>query len=206
LIQRIRYARKPVLAAPTGRTLAGGAEICLACARMQAAAETYMGLVETGVGLIPAGGGTTEMVRRAQARIPAEVTADMVPLLRWAFETVALAKVSRSAHEAQRLGYLRDSDGISMNTDRVIQDAKDAALVMARVGYRPRLPERVRVVGQRGRAALESLLYILKTGGHITAYDAVVGRKLAYVMAGATSPKEPGWRKNTCSVWSGRPS
>ncbi len=189
LIQRIRYARKPVVAAPTGRTLAGGAEICLACARMQAAAETYIGLVETGVGLIPAGGGTTEMVRRAQARIPAEVTADMAPLLRWAFETVALAKVSRSAHEAQRLGYLRDSDGISMNTDRVIQDAKDAALAMARVGYRPRLPERVRVVGQRGRAALESLLYILKTGGHITAYDEVVGRKLAYVMAGGDVPE-----------------
>jgi 3-hydroxyacyl-CoA dehydrogenase len=189
VMQRIRYARRPVVGAPAGRTLAGGAEICLASAHLQAAAETYMGLVETGVGLIPAGTGTTEMVRRAQARVPAEVTADQVPLLRWTFETVALAKVSRSAHEAQRLGYLRESDGISMNTDRTIADAKSAALSLARLGRRPRLPERIRVTGGRGRAALESLLYILKTGGHITAYDEVVGRKLAHVMAGGEVPE-----------------
>ncbi len=189
LMQRIRYARRPVVGAPAGRTLAGGAEICLACARVQAAAETYMGLVETGVGLIPAGTGTTEMIRRAQARIPAEVTADQVPLLRWTYETVALAKVSRSAHEAQRMGYLRDADGISMNTDRAIADAKAAALALVRLGHRPKLPEPIRVTGGRGRAALESLLYILKTGGHITAYDEVVGRKLAHVMAGGVVPE-----------------
>jgi len=189
LMQRIRYARRPVVGAPAGRSLAGGAEICLACARLQAAAETYMGLVETGVGLIPAGTGTTEMVRRTQARVPADVTADQVPLLRWTFETVALAKVSRSAHEAQRLGYLRDADGISMNGDRCIADAKTAALTLVRLGYRPLMPERIRVTGQRGRAALESLLYILKTGGHITAYDDEVGRTLARVMAGGDVPE-----------------
>ncbi len=189
VVQRIRYARRPVVGAPVGRTLAGGAEICLACTRLQAAAETYMGLVETGVGLIPAGTGTTEMVRRAQAGVPAEVTADQVPLLRWTFETVALAKVSRSAHEAQRLGYLREGDGISMNGDGAIADAKTVALTMVRLGYRPSMPERIRVTGQRGRAALESLLYILKTSGHITAYDEVVGRKLAHVMAGGGVPE-----------------
>ena len=190
--QRMRYARKPIVAAPAGRTLAGGAEICLAAVRVQAAAETYMGLVETGVGLIPAGGGTMEMVKRAMGRIPPEVTADALPLLRWAFETVALAKVSRSALEAQRLGFLREADGISVNTDRLIQDAKAAALAMVRLGYRPPLPARIRVVGQRGRAALESLLYILKTGGHITAYDEVVGRKLAHIMAGGDVPEGTG--------------
>ncbi|HEV8338598.1 MAG TPA: 3-hydroxyacyl-CoA dehydrogenase/enoyl-CoA hydratase family protein [bacterium] len=189
LAQRIRYARRPVVGAPAGRTLGGGAEICLACTRVQAAAETYMGLVETGVGLIPAGTGTTEMVRRAQARVPAEVTADQVPLLRWTFETVALAKVSRSAHEALRMGYLLDSDGISLNTDRAIAEAKIAALSLVRLGHRPRLPDPIRVSGGRGRAALESLLYILKTGGHITAYDEVVGRKLAHVMAGGEVPE-----------------
>src|SRR3990170_488660 len=190
--QRMRYARKPIVAAPAGRTLAGGAEICLAAVRVQAAAETYMGLVETGVGLIPAGGGTMEMTKRAMGRIPPEVTADALPLLRWAFETVALAKVSRSALEAQRLGFLREADGISANTDRLIQDAKAAALALVRLGYRPPLPARIRVVGQRGRAALESLLYILKTGGHITAYDEVVGRKLAHIMAGGDVPEGTG--------------
>src|SRR3990170_2811679 len=186
--RRRRSARKPIVAAPAGRTLAGGAEICLAAVRVQAAAETYMGLVETGVGLIPAGGGTMEMTKRAMGRIPPEVTADALPLLRWAFETVALAKVSRSALEAQRLGFLREADGISANTDRLIQDAKAAALALVRLGYRPPLPARIRVVGQRGRAALESLLYILKTGGHITAYDEGVGRKLAHIMAGGGGP------------------
>jgi 3-hydroxyacyl-CoA dehydrogenase len=187
--QRIRYARWPVVAAPAGRTLGGGAEICLAAPRVQAAAETYIGLVETGMGLLPAGGGTKEMVRRTMARVPAGVAADALPLLRWTFETVALGRVARSALEAQGLGFLRESDGISMNGDRLIQDAKDAALAMARLGYRPPLAARIRVVGQRGRAALESLLYILKTGGHITAYDELVGRRLAGVMAGGDVPE-----------------
>jgi len=189
LNQRMRYARRPIVAAPAGRTLAGGTEICLACARVQAAAETYMGLVETGMGLIPAGGGTMEMTKRTQARIPPDVTLDMVPLLRWSFETVAMAKVARSALEAQRLGFLRDADGISMNTDRLLQDAKDAALALVRAGYRPPLPARIRVVGQRGRAALESLLYIYRTGGHITAYDEVVAKRLGYIMTGGDVPE-----------------
>lgn len=189
LTQRMRRAPKPVIGAPAGRTLAGGAEICLACARLVAAAETYMGLVETAVGLVPAGGGVTEMARRAQARIPAEVSADLFPLVRWTWETIIRARVSQSALEARRWGYLREHDGITMNPGRTVQDAKDAALTMARLGYRPPLPARIRVVGQRGRAGLESFLYILKTGGHITAYDEVVGRKLAHVIAGGDVPE-----------------
>ncbi len=189
VIQRIRRAFKPVVGAPAGRTLAGGAEICLACARVQAAAETYMGLVEPQVGLIPAGGGTMEMVKRVQARIPAEVTADLLPLVRWAFETIARASTSQSALEAHRLGYLRDSDGITMDVDRLVQDAKEAALAMVRLGYRALLPPRIRVGGERVRSALHAMLYILKTGGHITAYDEVVGRRLAHVMAGGQVPE-----------------
>jgi 3-hydroxyacyl-CoA dehydrogenase len=189
VIRRIRRSPKPVVGAPAGRTLAGGAEICLACPRLQAAAETYVGLVETAVGLVPAGGGTTEMVRRAQARIPAEVTADLYPFIRWTWETISRARVSQSALEARQWGYLREHDGITMNTDCALQDAKDVARAMARAGYRSPLPARIRVVGQRGRAGLESVLYILKTGGHITAYDEVVGRKLAYVMAGGDVPE-----------------
>ncbi|MGH2349558.1 MAG: 3-hydroxyacyl-CoA dehydrogenase/enoyl-CoA hydratase family protein, partial [bacterium] len=132
----LRYFEKPVVAAPFGRTLAGGCEVVLPAGRVQAAAETYIGLVETGVGLIPAGGGTTEMVRRATARIPAGSDADPTPYARWVFETIALAKVSSSAEDARNLGYLRDADGISMNGDRLIQDAKDACLAMGRLGYR----------------------------------------------------------------------
>jgi 3-hydroxyacyl-CoA dehydrogenase len=189
VVQRIRRAPKPVVGAATGRTLAAGAEICLACARVQAAAETYMGLVEPRVGLIPAGGGTMEMVKRAQAGIPSAVAADLLPLVGWAFETIARARTSQSALEARRLGYLRESDGITMNAHRLMQDAKEAALAMARLTSRPPLASPIRVGGDRVRSALRAMLYILKTGGHITAHDEVVGQRLAHVMAGGDVPE-----------------
>jgi len=184
----VRYFERPVIAAPFGRTLAGGTEVCLPCTRVQAAAETYMGLVETGVGLIPAGGGTTEMVRRASARVPDGIDADLTPLARWVFETIALAKVSTSAEDAKTLGYLRDADGISMNADRLIADAKAAALAVIRAGFRPPLRERVRVVGERGLSALEAYLYLLRTAGQISEHDQLVGTKLAYVVCGGRVP------------------
>ncbi|MDR7488468.1 MAG: 3-hydroxyacyl-CoA dehydrogenase/enoyl-CoA hydratase family protein [Armatimonadota bacterium] len=189
LLQRVRHHPKPVVAAVAGRTLAGGAEMAMACPRVVAAAETYLGLVETGVGLIPAGTGTMEVVRRLSRRIPADVTLDLLPLLRWAFETVARARVSRSALEARELGYLREADLVTMNPDRVVADAREVARSLVQLGYHGEPPAPVRVAGQRGRAALESLLYILKTGGHITAYDEVVGRRLAYVMTGGDVPE-----------------
>jgi 3-hydroxyacyl-CoA dehydrogenase len=184
----IRRAPFPVVAAPFGRTLAGAAELCMACPHVQAAAETYMGLVETGVGLIPAGSGTTEMARRAAARIPDGVDADLLPLVRWAFETIAMARVSTSAEEAKALGYLRPSDGISVNGDLLLADAKAAALALARAHWRPEPPAPIRVVGQRGYAAIESALHIMRTGGHITDHDVVVGRKLGYVLCGGLVP------------------
>ncbi len=180
----IRYFECPVVAAPFGRTLAGGTELCLPCARVQAAAETYLGLVETGVGLIPAGGGTTEMVRRATARIPDGVDTDPLPFVRWVFETIALAKVSTSAEDARMLGYLRDCDGISMNADDLIQDAKDTCLAVIRSGYQPPLREPIRVVGERGLSALEAYLYLMKTAGQISEHDQLIGRKLAHAMCG----------------------
>ena len=189
LTGRIRRAPRPVVAAPRGRTLAAGAALALACPRLQAAAETNMGFVEAEVGLIPAGGGTTEVVRRAQARIPPDVPADLLPFAQWAFESIARAKVSQSAFEARRLGYVREVDGVTMDAERVIQAAKDAALAMVRLGYRPALPERIRVGGERVRAALYETLYIMKTGGEITGFDEVVGRRLAHVMAGGGVPE-----------------
>lgn len=180
----IRYFEKPVVAAPLGRTLAGGCEICLPCARVQAAAETYMGLVEVGMGLLPAGGGTTEMVRRAVARIPAGVDADLFPAVRFAFETIATARVSTSAEEAFQLGYLRDGDGISMNPDHLLHDAKEVCLALGRAGYRPPLRQTFKVAGERGLAAIEAYLYLMRTAGHITEHDAHVSRALASVACG----------------------
>lgn len=184
----IRYFEQPVVAAPFGRTLAGGCEICLPAARIQAAAETYIGLVETGVGLIPAGGGTTEMLRRATARLPNGVDADPFPMVRWVFETIALAKVSTSAEEARTLGYLRECDAISMNGDHLLEDAKQSCLALVRTGYQPPLRHLIPVVGERGLGAIETYLYLTKTAGQISEYDEFVGKKLAYVLCGGRVP------------------
>ncbi len=183
----LRYFELPVVAAPFGRTLAGGCEICLPCAQIQAAAETYIGLVETGVGLIPSGGGTTEMLRRASARAP-DGTADLFPFAQWVFETIALAKVSTSAEDARKLGYLQDGDGISMHSDHLIADAKEACLARVRIGYRPPLRLPVRVTGERGLSAIETYLFLMRTAGHISEYDVVVGKKLAHVVCGGRVP------------------
>jgi len=184
----IRYFEKPVVAAPAGRTLAGGCEVCLPCARIQAAAETYLGLVEVGMGLIPAGGGTTEMVRRAAFRLPPGVDADLFPPVRFAFETIALAKVSLSAEEAFTLGYLREGDGISMNGDHLLHDAKEVCLSLVRTGSRPPLRQTFKVVGERGLAALEAYLYLMRTAGHISEHDAHVSARLAHVVCGGRVP------------------
>jgi len=188
LYEAIRYFEKPVVAAPFSRALAGGCEICLHCARVQAAAETYMGLVETAMGLIPAWGGTTEMVRRAVSRLPAGVDADLFPMVRFAFETIALAKVSTSAEDAFALGYLREGDGISMNGDHLLHDAKEVCLSLVRTGYRPPLRQPFRVAGERGLAAIEAYLYLMRTAGQISDHDAHVGKRLAYVVCGGRIP------------------
>ncbi len=184
MTMEMRRSPVPVVAAPFGRTLGGGVEICLACPRVQAAAETYMGLVEAGVGVIPAGGGTMEMVKRVAARLPDDSQADLLPVLRWAFENIAMAKVATSAEEARGLGYIRPQDGVSVNGDLLISDAKAAALALVRDNYRPLPQAPIRVAGTRGYSAIESLLYIMRTGGHITEHDVVVSKKIGYIMCG----------------------
>lgn len=185
----LRRSVAPVVAAPFGRTLGGGVEFCLACPHVQAAAETYMGLVETGVGLIPAGGGSMEMTKRVAARVPDDAGADLLPILRWAFENIAMARVSTSAEDARRLGYLRPSDGISVNGDLLLTDAKEAALALVRRNYRPTPPGLIRVIGQRGFAALETIVYMMRTGGYITEHDVTVATKLGHIMCGGTVPE-----------------
>ncbi len=190
VLMAVKYFEKPVVAAPFGMTLAGGCEICLACDRMRAAAETYMGLVEVGVGLIPAGGGTKEMLLRCTEGIPPGVTdAELLPFVRKAFETVAMAKVATSAKEAQQLGYMRMTDKVSVNRDFLIHDAKRTVLDLVKEGYRPPRPQKnIKVLGERGYALLKMGLFYMREGGYISAYDEHVARRVAHIMTGGNLP------------------
>ncbi|MGA3204958.1 MAG: 3-hydroxyacyl-CoA dehydrogenase family protein, partial [Bryobacteraceae bacterium] len=167
----LKYAPKPVVAAPFSRALGGGCEIPLHCTRIQASAETYMGLVEVGVGLIPGAGGTKEMVVRLQDA-------------RKAFELIGLAKVSSSAEEARQLGFLTESDRISMNPDLLIEDAKELALSLVK-DYQPGVPRTdVKVGGESAFALLKLGAWTMRQGGYISDYDVVVAEKLAHVLSG----------------------
>jgi 3-hydroxyacyl-CoA dehydrogenase len=184
----LRYSDVPVVVAGAGLTLAGGTEIALHGDRIQAAAETYMGLVEVGVGLIPAGGGTKEMLVRAMSAPPTPQS-DPLPYVQKAFETVALAKVSTSAAEARRLGYLAPTDGITMNRERLMADAKATALERVRDGYVKPAPRTAIPVGGASLAApLKLGVHLAWRAGRASDHDALVGRKLAHIFAGGDAP------------------
>jgi 3-hydroxyacyl-CoA dehydrogenase len=189
-LMAVKYFEKPVVAAPFGITLAGGCEVCLASAKVQAAAETYMGLVEVGVGLIPAGGGVKEMLLRCTEGIPPSVAdADLLPFVRQVFETVAMAKVATSAKEAQRFGFMRSTDKITINRDHLLHDAKRTVLDLIREGYRPPRPKKnIKVMGERGYALLQMGLFYMRDGNFISSYDEHVGKKLAYIFSGGNLP------------------
>ena len=187
---RLRYSERPVVAAPAGMALGGGAEICLGADRIRAAAETYMGLVEVGVGLLPAGGGTKEMVIRHLEGIPDGVAADPLPFLRKAFETIGMAKVATSAKEARELGFLRPWDRISIQRDFLIQEAKNTILAMNREGYeKPRPRGDIVLPGRSEFSTFAYALYAMKVAGHISEYDERLGRKIAFVMTGGDVPR-----------------
>jgi len=184
----LRYADVPVIVAPAGLAIGGGCEIVLHADRVQAAAESYIGLVEVGVGLIPAGGGTKEMVARAAEQMPPGST-DFLPPIQRAFEAVGFAKVSASAPDAQRLGYLRQTDAVTMNRERLIADAKAKALQRVAEGYQPPAPRTAIPVG--GDAVLAPLklgIHLAWRAGRISDHDALIGRKLATIMAGGALP------------------
>jgi 3-hydroxyacyl-CoA dehydrogenase len=184
----LRYSEVPVVAAPSGLALGGGCEVVLHADRVQAAGETYMGLVEVGVGLIPAGGGTKEMVARAMARVPSP-SADPLPYVQPAFEAVALAKVSASGPDARRLGYLSATDAFTMNRDRLIADAKAQALARADAGYRPPPPRTAIPVGGESLASALTLgVHLAWRAGRATDHDALIGRTLATLFAGGDLP------------------
>ncbi len=168
----LKYAAKPVVSAPFARSLGGGCEIPLHAARVQASAETYMGLVEVGVGLIPGGGGCKEMILRLKD--PRRV-----------FELIGMAKVSSSAEEARQFGFLTKGDRISMNPNRLIGDAKQLALSLV-ADYTPGVPRTDIKVGGEGAFALLKLgAWTMRQGGYISDYDMVVAEKLAHVLSGA---------------------
>jgi 3-hydroxyacyl-CoA dehydrogenase len=184
----LKYADVPVVVAPAGLAIGGGCEIVLHAAHVQAAAEAYIGLVEVGVGLIPAGGGTKEMLARATeyAATATEYTdhTDMLPFAKQVFETIGFAKLGTSAPDARNIGYLRDGDGVTMNRDRLLADAKAAALALAR-SYRPPQPRSaIRVGGESVRAALNLGVHLAWRAGRISDHDALIGRTLARILAG----------------------
>ena len=184
----LRYADVPVVVAPAGLVLGGGCEITLHGDRVQAAAETYMGQVEVGVGLVPAGGGCKELLARAMDCIPA-AAADPLPFVKQPFELIGFGKVSTSGPDARRLGLLRDIDGVTMNRERLMADSKAKALELAREDYQP--PQRrqdIPVGGEGVRAALELGVHLAWRGGHISDHDALIGRKLARILAGGDVP------------------
>ena len=188
---KLRYSSIPVVCTVQGMALGGGCEIPLACDAIQAAAETYIGLVELGVGLIPAGGGTREMACRAAEAVPPGYPVDSFGFLMRYFENISMAKISGSAAEARQLGYLRPVDGISMNRDRALCDARTRVLAIAAEGYRPPCPRHsVKVAGGAGIAELQILLSQYSGGGFISEYDEFLAGRFAYALCGGNIDAE----------------
>lgn len=187
-MRRIKYCTKPVVAAPFQMALGGGAEVCLPAAHIQASAETYMGLVEVGVGLIPGGGGNIGLYQKFLKGLPNGVEIDYQAIATKVFETIAMAKVSTSGEEARENNFLNFADGISVNADHQLYDAKQAALALYEAGYTAPLKQKVKVVGAPGYATLLLGAQGMFQSGYISEHDLKIAKKLAYVIAGGLVP------------------
>jgi 3-hydroxyacyl-CoA dehydrogenase len=197
MTQAIKFSPKPVVSAPFGLCLGGGTEISLHAPARQPHAELYTGLVEVGVGLLPGGGGCKEMLLRAvdsaaasRGKVSGEALAgsvEMMEAMKKAFETIATANVATSAHEARGLGFLSDSDRVSMNRERVLSDAKARALELARAGYEPPVPRTdIPAPGENLLAALKMGVHLMRQGDYITDYEVKLGGKIAEVLCGGS--------------------
>ncbi|MFD2673153.1 3-hydroxyacyl-CoA dehydrogenase/enoyl-CoA hydratase family protein [Marinicrinis sediminis] len=186
-MMKLKYCHRPVVAAPHSMTLGGGVEVCLPADQILLAPETYFGLVETGVGLIPAGGGCKEAVVRLSEGRPKG--SDRLPELQRLFQHIAMAKVSSSGAEALESGLLRPTDRIVLNRDRHLYEAKQTVLQLDRQGYVPRTPKPIQVSGRRGCAILELAVYHMQQSHEISDHDAKIASKLAFVMAGGHVPE-----------------
>lgn len=186
-IMRLRYSQKPVVTAPYGLALGGGCEIAMHGNKTRAAAETYIGLVEVGVGVIPAGCGTKEMTMRTMDAWAKAPESDPLQFLKNTFTTIGMGKVATSAQEGRAFGFLRDSDAISMNGDRLIQDAKQEVLNLDSAGFvAPVERTDITVLGESAESAMKLALHMMKQGGFISDHDQLIGTKLAHIMSGGT--------------------
>jgi 3-hydroxyacyl-CoA dehydrogenase len=192
VFNRMRYFPRPVVVAPAGRALGGGAEVVVHGSRVVAAGELYIGFVEFGVGVIPAGGGTKEMLRRVLNPAMRTQNADSLPFLQRIFEQIGLAKVATSAEEARQFGILSPADRVVMNRDHLLAEAKREVLSMVAGGYRPPVPEKIYAAGRDALAALRVAIFMMKEGCFITEHEAVMANRLANVMTGGELSR-PAW-------------
>ncbi len=192
LNMRMRYSPKPIVVAPAGLTLGGGCEITMHASRVVAAAETYIGLVELGAGVIPAGGGTKEMIRRVVNPVMRIENAEVLPALQRAFLQIGQAKVATSAEEARQMNLLSPSDRVVMNREHLLAEAKREVLHMIASGYKPPAPEPIYAAGRDALAALRIGAWMFKEGNYITQYDHYIASKLAYVICGGELSR-PQW-------------
>ena len=186
---RLKYAQKPVIAAVAGKVLGGGLEFALHCSRVVAHAESYMGLVEVGVGIIPGGGGVKEYLYRCMEKVKPFGFPDLNPVVQKVWKTIATATVSKNAFDARHMCFLRDSDRIVMNRDQLVEEAKKEALRMSVDGFRQTAPKPVKVTGISGRAALDYMISTMRKGNMISDYDVEVVSALARVVTGGDVPK-----------------
>jgi len=189
---RLRFCPKPVVVAPAGLALGGGAEITMHAPRVVAHGELYIGLVEMGAGVIPAGGGTKELLRRIVNPPMRTQNADALPYLQRVFEQIGLAKVATSAEEGRQAGFLTDSDRIVMHREHQLSEAKKEVLHMVATGYAPKPPEQVYAAGRDALAALRVGIHMMAEGKYITEYEKAIAGKLAYVMTGGELSR-PSW-------------
>jgi len=185
---RAQYSKRPVVTAPRGLTLGGGLEVAMQSSACQAGGELYAGLVEVGVGLIPAGGGCKEVLARTLGNIPEGTEYDPNPFVQQIFKNIGLANVATSAEESRAMGYLRAEDRVTMDPDALIQDAKNLALGLVKAGWKPARKRRFMLPGPSGRSAIELFLTTMHQGGFATDHDMVVSKQLARVLTGGDIP------------------
>ncbi len=185
--QRMKYAKVPIVAAPYNMTLGGGLELCFGATAVQAAAETYAGLVEVGVGLIPGGAGTLNMLWRSMESIPEGTDVDTYAFVTQTFKNIALAKVATSAEEAKAFGYFRASDGVSFDRSRQLWEAKQRSIGLAAAGHHAPTPRAYKLPGENGIATLQMLVNTLLAGKYASEHDVKISMKLATVLCGGTS-------------------
>lgn len=192
ILMGIRYSPKPVVIAPSGLALGGGAEVIMSGSRVVANGELYAGLVEIGVGVIPAGSGTKEMLRRVLNPVMRTKDVQPLPVLQRIFEQIGLAKVATSAEEARQLGILSPCDRVILNRDHLLTEAKKEVLHLVASGYKPPLPEKIYAAGRDALSAMRVGIHMMKEGGYITEYESHIAGKLAYVLTGGDI-SQPAW-------------